>query len=145
MRLVEGGTPMATQTLTLKVPDPLYARIRHRAEKANRTVEAELLDVLAAAVSGDGDLPPDLAEAIAALALLDDAALWQAARSGLDLTASSRMEELHRQRQSAGLTDGEESELRELVRRYERAMLVRARAAALLRQRGHDVSGLTAP
>ena len=98
-----------------------------------------------AAVQGDGELPLDLTEAIAALPLLDDAALWRAAGSRLESEASARLEQLNRNRQGTGLTDGEDSELRELVRRYERAMLVRARAAANLQQRGHDVSELVKP
>src|SRR5438552_6660840 len=106
--------------------------MRHRAERANRSVEAELLHVLAAAVPGDEELPRDLSEAVADLHLLDDAALWQAARTRLEPAASARMEQLHRKRQREGLAADEERELTDLVRRYERAMLVRARAAALL-------------
>ncbi len=41
-----------------------------------------------------------------------------------------------------GLTDTESQELRSLVRLFERCLLVRAQGSALLKQRGHDVSGL---
>ena len=136
---------MSTQTLTLDVPDALLARIQARARQANRTVEAELLDVLAAAVPLDGELPADLAEAVAALDLLDDAALWRAARSGLAAEASAELEALHLKQRREGLIAAEEQIVRDRMRQYERAMLVRARAAALLHRRGHDVSGLVAP
>ena len=43
-----------------------------------------------------------------------------------------------------GLTETEAEETASLVRQYERAMLVRAQAVALLKQRGHDISGLLA-
>jgi plasmid stability protein len=46
---------MATRKLTVTVPDPLLARLRDRARRANRTVEAEVLDLLAAAVPADSD------------------------------------------------------------------------------------------
>jgi hypothetical protein len=41
-----------------------------------------------------------------------------------------------------GLTEAEVQEAATLLRQYERVMLVRAHAAALLKQRGHDVSSL---
>ena len=73
---------MAHQTLTLNIPDDLYSRLEKRAAAANRTVEAEVLDVVAGAVA-DEELPADVAEALAALAVADDETLWQAARSRL--------------------------------------------------------------
>jgi hypothetical protein len=52
------------------------------------------------------------------------------------------VEELHIKRQSKGLDPAEENELKDLVRQYELAILQRAQAAALLRQRGHNVDTL---
>jgi hypothetical protein len=46
-------------------------------------VEAELLDALATALPIGDELPAELAEAVSPLAILDDQALWQAARSQL--------------------------------------------------------------
>jgi plasmid stability protein len=50
---------MATRKLTVTVPDPLLARLRDRARRANRSVEAEVLDLLAAAVPADSVPPAD--------------------------------------------------------------------------------------
>ncbi len=92
---------------------------------------------------GDVDkLPADLAEALSSLASLDDDALWLAARSRLAPEAGDQLEKLHRKRGQEGLQGAEARLLASLVGQYERTMLVRARAAALLKQRGHDVSGL---
>ena len=135
---------MAVRSITLNLPSALYNRLKQRAEQTRRTVEAELLEVVATAVPIADELPPDLAEAISPLALLDDEALWRAARSHLPAEAASQMEELHLKRQREGLSEAEQQTLARLVRQYERAMLVRAQAAALLKQRGHDVSGLIA-
>ena len=74
----------------------------------------------------------------------NDEALWLVARSRLAEEAAAHLEELHLKRQREGLTEAEALTLAGLVRQYERAMLVRAQAAALLRQRGHDVSELLA-
>jgi plasmid stability protein len=130
------------QTLTLKVPQPLYDRLKHRAQRSNRTVEDEAIDLLVALVPTADELPAELAEAISQLSVLDDASLWRAARAQLAPADAGRLEELHRKRQREGLEDAEARELAPLVRQYERFMLVRAQAAALLKQRGHDVSAL---
>jgi plasmid stability protein len=130
------------QSLTLNIPGPLYDRLKHRAQRSNRTVEDEAVDLLVALVPVADDLPADLEGAISPLSVLEDASLWQAARAHLSPEDASRLEELHRKRQREGLDDAEARELPPLVRRYERFMLVRARAAALLKQRGHDVSAL---
>jgi len=135
---------MTVQSITVNLPSALYNRLKRRAEQTRRTVEAELLEVVATAVPIADELPPDLAEAISPLALLDNEALWRAARSHLPAEAASQMEELHLKRQREGLSEAEQQTLAGLVRQYERAMLVRAQAAALLKQRGYDVSELIA-
>jgi plasmid stability protein len=133
---------MTVHPVTLDLPSTLYSRVRERSVRTQRSVEDELLDVLASAIPASEELPPDLAEALAPLALLDDAALWRAASSHLPVAVAARLEALHLKRQGEGLSDAESADVARLVRRYERVMLVRARAAALLKQRGHDVSSL---
>jgi predicted transcriptional regulator len=135
---------MAVQAVTLHLPSPLYERLKRWAEQTHRSVEAELLEVVAAAVPVADDLPVDLAQVISPLALLDDEALWRAARSHLPAEAVAQMEQLHLKRQRQGLTGSEAEALAGLVRHYERAMLVRAQAAALLKDRGYDVAELLA-
>ncbi len=133
---------MTMQPVTLNLPSALYNRLKRRAESAHRTVEAELLEVVATAVPEDDRLSAELESAITPLALLDDDALWRAARSRLSSEASAQLEALHFKRQRDGLTDLEAQTTRSLVGQYERTMLVRAAAAALLKRRGYDVSEL---
>jgi plasmid stability protein len=132
---------MPTQTLTLHLPESLYARLQQRALESHRTVEAELLEVLSNAVPAEGTLTHWLAGAIEQLDSMDDAELWRAARSRLSKKGAARLEALHLKRQREGLTEDEARELPELVGQYERAMLIRARAAVLLRERGLDPAG----
>ncbi|HEU5198940.1 MAG TPA: hypothetical protein VFU32_04845 [Ktedonobacterales bacterium] len=129
---------MAHQTLTLNIPDDLYSRLEKRAAAAHRTVEAEVLDVVAGAVA-DEELPADVAEALAALAVADDKTLWQSARSRLSQDVSDEIEELHFKRQREGLTDDEKYRLAGLMRQYERVLAIRAEAMGLLTERGYDV------
>jgi plasmid stability protein len=135
---------MTTHAVTLNVPTPLYDRLKRRADQAKRPVEAEFLDVLTAAVPALDELPADLAEAVAPLSLLDDVSLWRAAHSSFAPDAAALLEELHDKQQCEGLTEAEAQTVAGLVKQYERAMLIRARAAAILMQRGHDVSQLLA-
>ena len=130
------------QAVTLNLPDTLYNKLRRKAEQAHRSVEEELLDAVAAAVPDTDDLPPDLQAAVDQLAVLDDAGLWNAARMSMPTDAAEELEGLHDKRQREGLTEAEAQAAAALVRQYERTMLVRAEAAALLAERGHDVSVL---
>jgi plasmid stability protein len=134
---------MALQTLTVELPEGLFSQLRQRAAQANRTVEAELVDVLAGAIARDHELPAELETELAGLRGLDDPALWKLARERLTDETSLHLADLHSKRQLEGLSREESEELTYLVRQYERVMLVRARAAELLKERGHDVSSLS--
>lgn len=134
---------MAAQAITLQLPYPLYERFKRQADEARRTVEAEILDAVAHAAPETEDLPPDLSESLAQLEAFEDEALWQLAReSRLSRKESTELEELHLKRQSEGLTPSERARTAFLVGQYERAMVLRAHAARVLKERGHDVSCL---
>ena len=133
---------MSSQTLTLDVPDKIFSRIRDRAYQANRTVEAEAIGVLTNAVTPMDELPPELAAAMAAVDALDDAGLRRAAESRLTPEQGEELEALHFKQRREGLTSAEDQTRHDLMREYERAMLVRARAAALLHQRGCNVTAM---
>lgn len=133
---------MVVQAVTVNLPAPLYERLARRATRAHRTVEAELVDAAATLPDEPDELPADVAEAIAALHLLGDDNLWRAAGQSLAPEKAAEIEELHLKRQSEGLSTSETEALATLMKEYTRIMLVRSRAAAVLKQRGHDVSAL---
>jgi plasmid stability protein len=133
-----------TQTLTVELPSGLYTRIKMRAEQANRSVEDEMLELLAANVPPADELPADLRESLASLDLLDNEALVRAAQSRLAVELAAELENLHFRQQREGLTEADSERCADLLRSYERVMLIRAQAAALLKQRGIDVSGIVA-
>jgi plasmid stability protein len=124
------------QTLIVNVPSELYVRIKKRADEAHRSVEDEAVVLLQATV------PTDLDQSLASLQLLDNAGLEKAARSRLADDVGAELETLHFKQQREGLSTTESTRCAELVRALERAMLVRANAAVLLKQRGVDVSHL---
>ena len=72
----------------------------------------------------------------------DDQRLQRAAGRTLPQRASRRLRALARLQQRQNLTVEEQQELVGLLERLEDIGLVRARATALLRERGHDVRAL---
>jgi plasmid stability protein len=133
---------MADQTLTLTIPDDLYQRFKQHAAFSRRSLEEELL-TLATTALVDDEIPADMLETVAALATLDDEALWQAARSSKLAPKHSReIERLQHKRQQTGLIPVKQQRLSKLLHQYRKALLVRAHAVGLLKERGHDVDGL---
>lgn len=84
----------------------------------------------------------ELAAAVAALHGLDDNALWKAAKDRLPEEATERFQDLNRKQQRDGLSNDELRELDDLRSGYDRVVLLRAEAAFLLKERGHDISVL---
>ena len=81
-----------------------------------------------------------LRSALAHLAYLNDAALWQAARATVPPAQRERLEELHDQQQRDGLAPAEQAEEQALLVLYRETLLVRAQAAVLLQQRGYALN-----
>ena len=133
---------MALQTVTLNISDGLYRRLQQRANQAHRSVEDEVLELVVGAIPVEDELPAELIEALAPLPTLTDAALWRVARSRLSGDVSAELEELHFKRQREGVTAEEADRAANLAQQYDRTMLLRAEAALLLKQRGHDISEL---
>jgi plasmid stability protein len=133
---------MAVQNVTIRLSDSLYHQIRQRARRSQRSVEDEVVAVVEDALPVLDVLPGELADELTQMSLLTDEELWQAARSSMTTAENRRMQALLFQRQREGLSSEEEMEAERLAQRQERVMLVRAKAASILNQRGHDVSKL---
>lgn len=139
---MEEAAIVMPEAIILNLPGPVYERLKRRAEARHRTLEAEILDAVASTSPTSAELPTELREVVAALPELDDDALWQAARDRLPEEAAAELETLNLKQQREGLTERERETRDRLLRGYERVLLVRAEAVALLQSRGHDVSTL---
>jgi predicted ArsR family transcriptional regulator len=131
---------MAVQAITLNLPQAVYKQIRQAAEKVGRPVNEVLLEAVAAVAPVIGTEPENLRTALAQMAYLNDAALWQAGRATMTAEQRERLEALHDKQQREGLMAEEEAEEQALLSLYRETLLVRAQAAVLLKQRGYDVS-----
>jgi plasmid stability protein len=64
---------MTTKSITLNLPEILYEKLKQQAIRKERSVETELLEVVNAAIpQSEEKLSADLANALTALAYLDD-------------------------------------------------------------------------
>jgi hypothetical protein len=135
---------MTAHAITLHLPETLYERFRQRAEWSHRSLETEILDAVASAASMTDELSPDLIEALETLEQLEDEELWRLAGKAMSREASQELEALHFKQRDEGLNQDEDATRAKLLREYERTMLIRAQAARLLKDRGHDVSSILA-
>jgi hypothetical protein len=154
---------MPSRSLTVTLPEPLLERIRGRARRAKRTVEAEVVRLLGEAVAAGGNgsangakklqtdrpktaapeeglLPPDIEEAMARVESLDDRALRKAVKPLMTRKQADRLAELNRKAQDEGLSAADEAESDRLLHVYDKSVLVRGAAMAELKKRGVDVS-----
>jgi hypothetical protein len=133
---------MALQPITIRLPQAVYQYVEQRARQMRRSVEDELVAVVTAVLPTLEDPQTDIASDLSQLAFLTDEELWQAARKTLTSQEADRMQALTWKRQREGWTAEEQQETEHLLHRYNRIMLVRAKAAVLLKERGHDISSL---
>ncbi|MCE7986435.1 MAG: hypothetical protein DYG89_35130 [Caldilinea sp. CFX5] len=135
----------ALQSITFNLPKPLYHQVVKRAQRINVLPEDELVTMVASALSLNDDIAETTADAMAQLAFLDDDELWRAANIKILPEENERMQFLTLKRQIKGLNAAEQTEVEDLLQRYDHVMLVRAQAMALLHERGFDLSTLLNP
>ncbi len=139
--------------VTVSVPKQLYNRLQQQALQKQHSLEDELLEIATTTefTTGNGsgkmqekdNISPELRTEINAMANFSDKALWKAARSRLPIKEANRIRDLNYIHQKVGYLSPEEiQEQTELMHRYDRSMLVRAHAAVLLKQRGHNIDVL---
>lgn len=134
---------MTVQTVTFDISGKLYEQIKRAAEKKHRTVNDLLVEAVTAVAPVIDTDSIDLQRALAQLTYLNDAALWQAARTSMRAEQRERLALLHDKQQRDGLLPQEQIEEEALRKLYRETLLIRAQAAALLKQRNYDVSDPT--
>lgn len=83
---------------------------------------------------------PDVATTLSELDSLTDQDLWHIVDTAMDRVDLVTMETLSAKQHETHLTSAEENQAQELLDRYDHAVLIRAKAMALLKKRGHDIS-----
>lgn len=133
---------MAIQTLTIDLPESVYKQVQLQSRHSQRTVAEEVVAVVISALPADEKIASDIAEELESLELLSDEELWHAARAQVAQEPSDRLQLLLEKQQREGLTRAEQAAAQSVSHYHDRVMLVRAKAAVLLKRRSHDISQL---
>lgn len=131
---------MSERTITVTLPELEFRRLQRTAELTYRSIDEIVSSVLQVVLSVPPDLPPEVADELAAMRLFSDEALWAAAQPSLSPAEQERLRQLNHLAGERALTQAEASEQTALLEAYQRSVLRRAEALAILRQRGHSVS-----
>lgn len=134
---------MAMQVVSIELPRSVFLKLKRAAELTHRSVGEVLVTTVNAALVESPGLPADLANELAAMHLLSDEALWAAAHPSLSPAEQSRLSQLNRKAGERLLTKAEKAEQEHLLAAYHRSVLRRAKALAILTQRGHPLSAET--
>lgn len=129
----------ADQTVNVRLPESLFQRLQHIADITHRSVEDVLMTTVNAALPATPDIPVELANDLAAMALFSDESLKAAAQSFLSASQQKRLTQLTHAGGKRNLTKAEKGELQSLLDLYDHAVLRRAKALAILAQRGYDI------
>ncbi len=131
---------MATETVTLQIPEILYQRLVNTAHAQRRPIEEVIVHALEVGSPPEwDDVPEEFQADLAALDKLDDNSLWQIVRSCKTADQMEQYNFLLERNSSGNITDAERLELIKLRHEADRFMLRIAQAAVLLRWRGHYV------
>lgn len=127
-------------TVSVQIPERIFHRLQRIAEATYRPVEDVLATTVSVALPQNPNLPSELADDLAAMTMFSDEALWAAAESFLAPAQRRRLNQLSHAGGQRPLSAAESVELAHLVDLYDRAVLRRARALAILAYRGHAVA-----
>ncbi len=133
------------ESVSVELPAPIFRRLQQIAEVTHRSVEEVLATTIDAALPPAPNVPVEVADDLASLAVFSDAALWSAAQLALSPEQQRHLSQLSQDGKMRQLTAAEDAELTQLIDAYDRAVLRRAKALALLAQRGYDISAHVGP
>lgn len=129
------------QTITITLPATIYNHVERQSQLMRRSIAEELIAVVTEYWQKEA-LANDIEQELVQLDLFSDSELWQAAKINVSAEKTEHMQELVEKQQSVGLTESENQQAQLLSHLFNRMMLVRAKAAALLKKRGYDLSPL---
>lgn len=130
------------QTITLELPDVIYQPVQRMAEATRRRLTDVLVGALQASLPTVEGLPPELAQEMTSLENLRDEELGQVMSSRVSIDRQRELNRLLRKKKTNKLAISEQKALTSLQHEADLVMLRKARAAVLLRFRGHRLPTL---
>jgi hypothetical protein len=131
---------MATQTITLRLPDDVYRRMLQMANVTKRPLE----DVVYQSIQGNlppslDDILPEWQKELSHLQAMEDEALWVIAKESVPAKQWKRHKTLLFKNQTGQLSELERGELDQLRQAADAFVLRRSYALALLKWRGYTL------
>ncbi len=130
---------MTTASVAVKIPQALYHRLEQTAVRLQKPVEKLLVETLQAALPAADEIPDHIKAEVAALDRLDRVRLREIAESEMGLKDQQSLEQILDWQGIRPLTNEETSQLAALRTEYGRILLRKARAFALLAERGQPI------
>jgi hypothetical protein len=115
----------------------IYLPVSRMAQATKRPLEDLLVCALKASLPPLDGLPSELVRELVKLERLDDESLGRVMASSVPAAQQRKLDSLLHKNQAGTLTKREQQKLDRLQRQADRVMLRKARAAVLLRFRGH--------
>lgn len=126
-------------TMTVTVPPDTYELLRAQAERSQHSLEDTVVLAMQAALTSERSTLTERRAMLAVLEAIDTPTLWQIVQRGAETEDVLVLAALNEKRQRQDLTVEEETAAQALIREHDWAVLLRAKALAVLRARGEDV------
>ncbi|MCP4289574.1 MAG: hypothetical protein GY792_34990 [Gammaproteobacteria bacterium] len=131
---------MTVKTITMQLPESLYIRLQQTARATKQSLDEVLLRAVQVGSPPAWETAPAEFQAdLAALDRLDDASLWRIARSHQTGAQMQDYQDLLDKNAEGTISTAEREDLTRLRIEFDRQMLRKAHAAALLQWRGHQI------
>lgn len=130
---------MTTAVVDIPVPQEIYDRLEKAAVRLEKSVPALLSDALLAVLPENETIPSNIQSEVAQLESLNIQELWTVTRSEMSEEQQTMMEHLLYLQSSQKLKAPDLRKLEELRVEYGRIMLCKARAFAILAERGQSL------
>lgn len=127
-------------TIAVELPVAAYNQLHTLAMRQRKTVPEVVRDLVLQDLPGLPALPENVEAELASFVVLSDELLWMVARSSLDSAQQLQLASLNWKAQQGPLSAEEKAQQQNLVDAYDRMLVRRAQAAAVLSGRGYDLS-----
>lgn len=134
---------MSDTQVMVELPVAAFEQLQVAAREQHRSVPEVVRDLILQELPGLPPLPLDVQTELSVFAGLSNEVLWLLARSTLAEAEQQELARLNNKAQRRLLTEAEQAHQQALIDVYDRVMVRRAQAVALLKLRGFDLSDPT--
>lgn len=130
---------MTATLISVQIPQPIYHRLEQAATRLQKPVEELLVETLEIALPPTDEIPANIRAEVASLDELDTVQLCAIAESDMASDDQQALDHLLDLQGLRPLTEDEQAQLDTLRTEYGRILLRKARAFALLTERGQPL------